>query len=109
MLPHSLRLYFACPALACWLKAHAETDAFLDDESLSNPPPVVRWSEQAYLAVGHFARSDTVVAVQVDCADPIVAWGYLGDTQSFPLHPLPFPGWLDGIAGDILGPFRKPT
>jgi len=102
VIPQALRLYFACPAISSWLKAHAETDTFLNDGWFADPPPLVRWSETQFLVIGHFAHSDTVVAVELDCADPIVAYSAESVPRAFAFPPQQFVYWLGGIARRIV-------
>ncbi len=102
VVPRPLRLYFACPAVACWLQIRADTDTFLDDGSFCDPPPIVQWSGEPYLVIGDLPHSQVQIAVQLNCDEPAVAWGCVGDIRELPYPPMPFASWLSGIASRII-------
>lgn len=102
VVPQPLRLYFACPAVACWLRIRADTDTFLDDASFSDPPPIVRWSGESYLVIGDLPHSQVQIAGQLNCDEPALAWGCVGDTRALPYPPMSSVSWLSRIACKII-------
>ena len=96
-IPFPLRLYFACPAVACWLQLYADTNTFFDDPAFPDPPPLLHWAGQRYVAVGLLEHSGTLIGVEVDWRDPLVSWEGSAD-----LPRLTFSTWLTGIARQIL-------
>jgi hypothetical protein len=73
-----LRLFYQFPALACWLRAHHDTDTFLENYLRQDLPVIVCWNQRSHLVLAEFPHSEVICAVELDRDDPQIAWGYEG-------------------------------
>ena len=101
----SLRLFYRFPAIGCWLRAHRDTDIFLESYPPLDLPAIVSWNRRPHLVLAAFPHAQVICAAEFNSDNPRIFWGYDGQLNPFDCPPCYFGEWLSRIAAD----HAKPT